>query len=57
LRANRLRTIWQSGGAGIHNGSPEAALRRIAKGFQFVTISSDAKLMAVGAQAVVASMQ
>ena len=43
--------------AGIHNASPEAALRRIAKGFQFVTISSDAKLMAVGAQAVVASMQ
>ncbi len=43
--------------AGIHNGSPEAALKRIQKGFQFVTISSDARLMAAGAQAVVAKMR
>jgi len=43
--------------AGIHNGSPEAALKRIAKGFQFVTISSDARLMAAGAQAVVAKIR
>ena len=43
--------------AGIHNGSPEAALKRIAKGFQFVTIASDARLMAAGAQAVLAKMR
>jgi 4-hydroxy-2-oxoheptanedioate aldolase len=43
--------------AGIHNGSTEAALARIAKGFQFVTISSDARLMAAGAQQVVARMR
>ncbi len=43
--------------AGIHNGSPESALKRIAKGFQFVTISSDARLMAAGAQAVMAKMR
>lgn len=43
--------------AGIHNGSTEAALRRIAKGFQFVTIGSDARLMAAGAQQVVAGMR
>ena len=43
--------------AGIHNGTPEAALARIAKGFQFVTISSDARLMAAGAQQVVAKMR
>ena len=43
--------------AGIHNGSPEAALKRIAKGFQFVTVSSDARLMAAGAQAVMAKMR
>jgi len=43
--------------AGIHNGSPEAALRRIAMGFQFVTVSSDARLMAAGAQQVVATMR
>lgn len=43
--------------AGIHNGGPEAALKRIAKGFQFVTISSDARLMAAGAQAVMAKMR
>jgi 4-hydroxy-2-oxoheptanedioate aldolase len=42
--------------AGIHNGSPEAALKRIAKGFQFVTVSSDARLMAAGAQQVMAKM-
>ena len=43
--------------AGIHNGSPEAALRRIEKGFQFVTISSDARLMAAGAQQVLTTMR
>jgi 4-hydroxy-2-oxoheptanedioate aldolase len=43
--------------AGIHNGSPEAALARIAKGFQFVTVSSDARLMAAGAQQVMARMR
>jgi 4-hydroxy-2-oxoheptanedioate aldolase len=43
--------------AGIHNGTPEAALRRIAKGFQFVTISSDARLMAAGAEQVTTAMR
>jgi 4-hydroxy-2-oxoheptanedioate aldolase len=43
--------------AGIHNGTPEAALRRIAKGFQFVTVSSDARLMAAGAQQVIGAMR
>jgi 4-hydroxy-2-oxoheptanedioate aldolase len=43
--------------AGIHNGSPEAALERIRRGFQFVTISSDARLMAAGAQQIVAQMR
>lgn len=43
--------------AGIHNGSTEAALARIARGFQFVTIGSDARLMAAGAQQVVARMR
>ena len=43
--------------AGIHNGTPEAALTRIEKGFQFVTVSSDARLMAAGAQEVMAKMR
>ncbi|MEY2687973.1 MAG: hypothetical protein RL375_2171 [Pseudomonadota bacterium] len=43
--------------AGIHNGTPEAARARIAKGFQFVTISSDARLMAAGAQQVLSQMR
>ena len=43
--------------AGIHNGGPEAALARIAKGFQFTTVSSDARLMAAGAQQVMAAMR
>jgi 4-hydroxy-2-oxoheptanedioate aldolase len=42
--------------AGIHNGTSEAALKRIAEGFQFVTVSSDARLMAAGAQHVIKQM-
>ena len=42
--------------AGIHNGTPESALKRIAKGFQFVTVSSDARLMAAGAQQIISKM-
>ena len=43
--------------AAIHNGTPESALRRIQQGFQLVTISSDARLMAAGAQQVIAKMR
>ena len=43
--------------AGIHNGTPESALNRIAKGFQFVTISSDARLIAAGAQQIIGKMR
>ncbi|HSV55208.1 MAG TPA: aldolase/citrate lyase family protein, partial [Burkholderiaceae bacterium] len=43
--------------AGIHNGTPESALARIAKGFQFVTVSSDALLIAAGAQQVISKMR
>jgi 4-hydroxy-2-oxoheptanedioate aldolase len=43
--------------AGIHNGHPDGALGRIAMGFQFVTVSSDARLMAAGAQQVLAAMR
>ena len=43
--------------AGIHNGTPEYALKRIAKGFRFVTIASDARLMAAGAQQVLGVMR
>jgi 4-hydroxy-2-oxoheptanedioate aldolase len=43
--------------AAIHNGTPESALRRIQHGFQLVTISSDARLMAAGAQQVIAKMR
>jgi 4-hydroxy-2-oxoheptanedioate aldolase len=43
--------------AGVHNGTAEVALSRIAKGFQFVTVSSDARLMAAGAQQQLAKMR
>lgn len=43
--------------AAIHNGTPDFALKRIAMGFQFVTIASDARLMVAGAQEVVATMR
>ena len=43
--------------AGIHNAGAECALRRKAKGFQLVTVSSDARLIAAGAQQVMAKMR
>lgn len=43
--------------AGIHNGTPEKARERIAKGFQFVTVSSDARLMAAGSQQILSVMR
>jgi 4-hydroxy-2-oxoheptanedioate aldolase len=43
--------------AAIHTGTPEGALQRIGMGFQFVTISSDARLIAAGAQEVMAKMR
>jgi 4-hydroxy-2-oxoheptanedioate aldolase len=43
--------------AGIHNGSAEGALSRIAKGFQFVTVSSDARLLAAGSQQILGAMR
>jgi len=43
--------------AGIHNAGTEAARQRIAKGFQFVTVSSDARLIATGAQQVLTAMR
>ncbi|NDR56236.1 HpcH/HpaI aldolase family protein [Aliiruegeria sabulilitoris] len=42
---------------GIHNGTPEFALKRIEMGFRFVTISSDARLMAAGSQQVLGTMR
>ena len=43
--------------AGIHNGTPDYALKMVEKGFQLVTVASDARLMAAGAQQVVTKMQ
>lgn len=43
--------------AGIHNATPEYALRMIDKGFQFVTIASDARLMVSAAGQVIAKMR
>ena len=43
--------------AGIHNGSAEGALARVAKGFQFVTVSSDARMIAAGSQQLLAKMR
>lgn len=43
--------------AGIHNGSADAALARIAKGFRFVTVGSDARLLAAGSQQILGRMR
>jgi 4-hydroxy-2-oxoheptanedioate aldolase len=43
--------------AGIHNGVPEVALARAAKGFRFVTVGSDARLLAAGSQQILNAMR
>lgn len=43
--------------AGIHNGVPEVALARAAKGFRFVTVGSDARLLAAGSQQILNRMR
>lgn len=43
--------------AGIHNGRPDVARARIAKGFRFVTVGSDARLLAAGSQQLLAAMR
>ncbi|MEP7281256.1 MAG: aldolase/citrate lyase family protein [Rubrivivax sp.] len=43
--------------AGIHNGVPEGALARSQMGFRFVTVSSDARLLAAGSQQILARMR
>ncbi|MFM2066594.1 MAG: hypothetical protein RLZZ584_1503 [Pseudomonadota bacterium] len=42
--------------AGVHNGRPDVALSRIAMGFRFVTIGSDARIMAAGSQDILKTM-
>lgn len=43
--------------AGVHNGRPDVALARIAKGFRFVTVSSDARMLAAGSQELLGAMR
>jgi len=43
--------------AGVHNGAPEVARARAAKGFRFVTVGSDAKLLAAGSQQILSAMR
>ncbi|MFO1272657.1 MAG: aldolase/citrate lyase family protein [Rubrivivax sp.] len=43
--------------AGIHNGLPEVARARVAKGFRFVTLGSDARMIAQGSQQLLAAMR
>ncbi|HLL19928.1 MAG TPA: aldolase/citrate lyase family protein [Rubrivivax sp.] len=43
--------------AGVHNGRTDVALARVAKGFRFVTVGSDARMLAAGSQQVLAAMR
>ena len=43
--------------AGVHNGRPDVALARAAKGFRFVTVSSDARMLAAGSQQILGAMR
>ena len=43
--------------AGVHNGRADVALARKAKGFRFVTLGSDARLLAAGSQDLIKAMR
>jgi 4-hydroxy-2-oxoheptanedioate aldolase len=43
--------------AGVHNGRTDVARARLAKGFDFATISSDARILIAGAQQIVKEMK
>jgi 4-hydroxy-2-oxoheptanedioate aldolase len=43
--------------AGVHNGRPDVAKARIAMGFRFVTVSSDARILAAGSQQLLGEMR
>lgn len=43
--------------AGVHNGVPAVARARIAKGFRFVTLGSDARILAAGSQELLSAMR
>jgi 4-hydroxy-2-oxoheptanedioate aldolase len=43
--------------AGVHNGRTDVARARIAKGFDFVTVSSDARILIAGSQQIVKEMK
>jgi 4-hydroxy-2-oxoheptanedioate aldolase len=42
--------------AGVHNGRTDVARARIAKGFDFVTVSSDARILMAGSQQILKEM-
>jgi 4-hydroxy-2-oxoheptanedioate aldolase len=43
--------------AGVHNGRPDVARARSVKGFRFVTLGSDARLLAAGSQELLSAMR
>lgn len=43
--------------AGVHNGRPDVALARVGKGFRFVTVASDARILASGSQDILKAMR
>jgi len=43
--------------AGVHNGRADVARARVAKGFRFVTLGSDARLLAAGSQELLSAMR
>lgn len=43
--------------AGVHNGRADVARARVARGFRFVTLGSDARLLAAGSQELLSAMR
>ena len=58
FRASENLTNLEAGvKAVVHNGRPDVALACIAKGFCFVTVGSDARLLAAGSQDFLTAMR
>jgi 4-hydroxy-2-oxoheptanedioate aldolase len=43
--------------AGVHNGRTDVALSRVAKGFRFVTVGSDTRILSAGSQDILKAMR
>ena len=55
--APRMQAAAHGLRAGVHNGVADVAKARVAMGFDFVTLGSDARLLAAGSQGLLKQMR